>query len=139
MRAKLAHMTNTYTSKSWEEQIVAGEDGAPRFAHAHASFEYHGTLEGTSTCDMLLYYAGEGYDGGQTTSPGYEFFEGTLDGRAGSFITRHEFGYDASGIRDTFTVVPGSGTGELAGLTGSGTAASGMHADAVDYTIEYSL
>jgi hypothetical protein len=136
MTSRLRAMTNTYSAKSWDEQIVSGAQEGPRIAHAHVTFEYRGLLDGTSTCEMLLYYAGAGYDNSGLTSPGYERFEGAVDGRTGSFIARHEVSYDARGIHDSWTVVPGSATGELTGLTGTGSASAAMGQDTISYTFE---
>lgn len=128
-------MTNTFTMRSWDEKIVDGPEDGPRFAHAHVTFAYTGIIEGTSVCDFLLYYAGEGYTGSGQTAPGFERIDGTVDGRKGSFVIRHEVGYESHGVAGTFTVVPGSGTGELAGLSGGGTI-SGT-SETMDYTFDY--
>ncbi|GLY41739.1 hypothetical protein Amsp01_077620 [Amycolatopsis sp. NBRC 101858] len=130
---------NAFTMKNWEENIVSGTEGGPRVAYAHASMAYDGVIEGESICDLLLYYAGEGYDSGKTTSPSFERFAGKVDGREGTFIVKHEFTFDAQGIASTFSVVPGSGTGELAGLTGSGTVGGAMGEEKMGYTFEYTL
>jgi hypothetical protein len=139
MPGRVTIMTNTFTMGSWDEQLVAGEGSAPRFAHAHTTSVYTGVIEGESACDYLLYYAGEGYDGHGTTSCGMERVEGSVDGRKGSFVIRHDIGFDAERIRGTWTVVEGSGTGELAGLAGRGTMSSPMGGRSVDYTFEYTL
>jgi hypothetical protein len=130
---------NAFTMKSWDETIVTGEEGAPRVAHAHAIMRYAGVIDGESSCDYLLYYAGEGFDGGGNTSPGFERIEGSVDGRKGSFVIRHEVGYDRNGIQGTWAVVEGSGSGELTGLTGTGTAVGEMGQETVSYTFEYTL
>jgi uncharacterized protein DUF3224 len=130
-------MTDTFTVRDWDEKIVSGGETEPRFAHAHVTCDYSGVIEGRSTCDFLLYYAGEGYEGDGQAAPGFERFEASVGGRKGSFVIRHEVGYSAAGVRGTFTVVPGSGTGELAGLTGTGTVwgqSRTMH-----YTFDYQL
>ncbi|GAB3166903.1 DUF3224 domain-containing protein [Amycolatopsis stemonae] len=125
--------------KNWEEKIVSGTEGGPRVAYAHASMAYEGVVEGESICDLLLYYAGEGYESGKTTSPSFERFDGKVDGREGTFIVKHEFTFDAQGIASTFEVVPGSGTGELAGLTGRGTVGGAMGEEKMGYTFEYTF
>lgn len=126
--------TGSYTTTGWDEQVVSGAGDGPRYAHVRATFTYTGVIEGTSTCDYLLYYDGAGYDGAGFAAPGLERIEGSVHGRRGSVVLRHEVTYGADGIRDTFTVVPGSGTGELAGLCGSGTGASTT--GTVPYTTE---
>ncbi|WP_370946865.1 DUF3224 domain-containing protein [Amycolatopsis sp. cg5] len=133
---------NTFTPKNWDEKIVSGTEGSPRVAHAHVTFTYTGVIEGESVCDYLLFYPGEGFDGRGTTSPGLERIEGTVDGRAGSFVIRHEVGFDLKGVHGSWTVVPGSGTGELAGLSGGGEASGTVgstDSQTMSYTFEYSL
>jgi hypothetical protein len=130
-------MTNTFTMKTWDEAIASGPENGPRYAHAHVTFEYTGLIQGASTCDFLLYYAGEGYEGDGQTAPGFERIEGSVDGRKGSFVIRHEVGYEAHGVQGTFAVVAGSGTDELAGLTGNGAVAGAS--ETMNYTFEYSL
>ncbi|WP_340684405.1 DUF3224 domain-containing protein [Amycolatopsis coloradensis] len=130
---------NTFAMKNWEESVVSGTEGAPRVAYAHATLAYSGLIEGESVLDYLLYYAGEGYDGGDTTSPGLERIEGSVDGRKGSFVIKHDTGFDTQGIRSAFTVVEGSGTGELAGITGSGTTTGALGEPTMSYTLEYAL
>jgi len=131
--------TNTFVPTSWDETIVSGGEDGPRVAHAHATMRYSGVIEGESVVDSLLLYIGPGYDGGGQTSPGLERVEGSVAGRAGSFVIRHEVGFDPSGVAGTWTVVPGSGTGELSGLTGQGTIRGAMGTDSMDYTFEYSF
>jgi hypothetical protein len=138
MTVRLPSM-NAFTMKNWEEKIVSGAEGGPRVAYAHATMAYEGVIEGESVCDLLLYYAGEGYESGRTTSPSFERFEGKVDGREGTFVVRHEFTFDAQGIASTFSVVPGSGTGALAGLTGSGTVGGAMGEEKMGYTFEYAF
>jgi hypothetical protein len=66
MTVRLLSM-NAFTMKNWDEKVVSGVEGEPRVAYAHASMTYEGVIEGESICDLLLYYAGEGYDSGSTT------------------------------------------------------------------------
>jgi hypothetical protein len=138
MTVRLSSM-NAFTMKNWEENVVSGLPDGPRVAYAHASMAYEGVIEGESTCDLLLYYAGEGYDSGSTTSPSLERFDGKVDGREGTFVVRHEFTFDAKGIASTFNVVTGSGTGALAGLTGAGSVGGAMGEEKMGYTFEYTI
>ena len=47
-----------------------------------------------------------------------ERFHGDLDGRAGSFVMQHTATADAESSVASVTVVPGTGTNELDGLSG---------------------
>ncbi|MFD2494547.1 DUF3224 domain-containing protein [Amycolatopsis jiangsuensis] len=126
---------NTFTVTKWDEHLASGVEGGPRVAAVHAAMAYDGEFEGESIGDYLLYYPGEGYDGGTTTSPGFERFDGTLDGRRGTFVVRHDWSFDPKTVRSAFTVVPGSGTGDLTGLTGTGT----VHGTLADGTTTYTF
>lgn len=127
---------NTYTVRSWDEHVVSGPEDGPRYAHAHVTFDYTGIITGTSHCDYLLYYAGTGYESPER-APGLERIDGSVDGRKGSFVIRHDVAYGADGISDTWHVVDGSGTGDLTGLRGSGTA--GGASQTVPYTFDYTV
>lgn len=128
---------NIFTVESWDEKVVDGPEDGPRYAYVHATATYRGVIEGTSTFDYLLYYAVEGYDGDGQRAPGFERVVGSVDGRQGSFVIRHDVAYGPDGISDEWSVIPGSGTGELAGLTGSGTAKGASQT--IEYAFEYSL
>ncbi len=94
----------------------------------------HGALEATGHGEMLT--AGTEVQG----SAGYVAIEritGTLDGRAGSFALQH-LGVMTRGVGEmSITVVPDSGTGELAGLAGKLTIhiIEGKHSYDFDYTL----
>ena len=95
---------------------------------------FRGDLEATSKGQMLS--AGTDVKG----SAGYvaiEHVTGTLHGRSGAFALQHS-GTMARGTPAlSVTVVPDSGTGQLAGIEGSMEIiiADGKHAYALDYTL----
>ena len=96
--------------------------------------QYHGDLDATGKGEML--YAG----GPGKGSGGYVAIEqvsGTLQGRSGSFVLQHSGTMTPGATHMTITVVPDSGTGQLAGMTGSLTIKidNGQHF----YELEYSL
>ena len=129
---------NTYRVSGWEENVVSGEETGPRYAHARARMAYTGVIEGESTVDYLVFYSGTGYVSDHP-SLGLERIEGSVAGREGSFVIQHEVDFDATGITGRWTVLSGSGTGELAGLSGTGTI-GGKHGETdLPYTFEYSF
>src|SRR5437899_3211622 len=79
----------------------------------------------TSVSSLLrstpLFTAAFDQEAGVGTYVAMESFEGSVHGRVGAFNFAHAattHGSDRSG--EYFTIVPGSGAGELAGITGSG-------------------
>jgi hypothetical protein len=78
--------------------------------------QFSGALTGTSKGQML---AGMTAVAGSAAYVALERVNGTLNGRQGSFILQHN-GTMAGGKQELrITVVPDSGTGDLAGLAGT--------------------
>lgn len=79
----------------------------------------------------------------QNTSTGtylaMESFEGSINGRAGTFNFAHSTSTNGTDpIAPFFVIVPGSGTGELAGITGTGSIdidPDGIHRISFDYEL----
>ena len=81
------------------------------------SKQFHGDLEGTSAGEMMSV---EGEVEGSGAYAAIERFTGTLRGRKGSFALIHNGTMRRGGeFSMIIRVVPDSGTGELAGLTGT--------------------
>jgi Protein of unknown function (DUF3224) len=96
--------------------------------------QFHGDLEATSKGEMLA--AGTSVKG----SAGYVAIErvsGTLHGRRGTFVLQHSGTMTRGAPGLAITVVPDSGTDELAGLAGTMmiTIADGKHSYDFDYTL----
>jgi hypothetical protein len=95
---------------------------------------FHGDLEGSSSGQMLS--AGTAVKG----SAGYvaiERVEGILEGRRGSFVLQHSGTMTRGAPALIISVVPDSGTGELAGLAGTMAIiiANGAHSYEFEYTL----
>jgi hypothetical protein len=95
---------------------------------------FSGGLSGGSDGEMLT--AGSPASG----KAGYvalERFQGTLDGREGSFVMQHSGIMDSGREQLDIHIVPDSGTGQLAGTRGSATIVrtGGKHF----YTLSYTL
>jgi Protein of unknown function (DUF3224) len=101
---------------------------------ARATFNktFHGELSGTSLVQFLSVRAGE-----HAAYVALERIEGTLGGMAGSFVVTHKALASVEAKSLVIEIVPGTGTGALAGIAGT------MLIDIVDkqhfYTVEYSL
>jgi hypothetical protein len=107
--------TGSFTIKSWDEQPFAEVEGAPKLTQARVTTTYGGDLDGEGTSTLVM-----AYDGDDASYAGYERVVGSLGGRPGSFVLRLGGGFEQGAARTTWTVVEGSGTGELAGLQGEG-------------------
>jgi hypothetical protein len=107
--------TGSFTIKNWDEQPFAEVEGAPKLTQARVTTTYTGDLDGEGTSTLVM-----AYDGADASYAGYERVVGSLGGRSGSFVLRLAGGFEQGAARTDWTVVEGSGTGELAGLQGEG-------------------
>jgi hypothetical protein len=127
----------TRASGTFEVKLNPLETSSPQdanFGRLSMDKQYHGDLEGTGKGEMLS--TGTAVQG----SAGYVAMErvaGTLHGRSGSFALQHSGTMTRGAPSLTITVVPDSGTGELAGITGTLLIhiADGKHSYDFDYTL----
>jgi hypothetical protein len=124
------HAQGTFTVKM-TPMTPAMAEGVSRFS---IDKEIHGDLDATSKGEML---AGGDYLKGAAGYVAIELVTGTLAGKHGSFALQHSATIDATGQKLTVIVVPGSGTGELAGIAGTFTItiAGGVHSYDLEYTL----
>lgn len=108
-----AHATGTFEVKVKPLTADNAEWGA--FGRLSIDKTFRGDLEGTSMGQMLAEGDGKGASGGYVA---LERVSGTLGGRKGTFVLMHTGTLVDRKPEMTITVVPGSGTGELAGLVG---------------------
>jgi uncharacterized protein DUF3224 len=123
-----------FTIKAWDEQPYAELDQAPKLTHARVTTTYGGDLEGEGTSELLMVY-----DQADATYAGYERVVGSLGGRSGSFVLRLDGGFEDGAARTTWTVVEGTGTGDLAGLRGEGGYLAKQGEPEVAYELRWSL
>ena len=117
---------------SWNETAHDETAGEHKLTAVHARNRYSGDWEGESSLHLLMVYVGDQ----AVHYTGLERVTGSLGGRRGSFVLKHEGIFEDGLAKTAWTVVPGSGTGELAGLSGTGGFASG-HAEESPVTLDY--
>jgi hypothetical protein len=103
--------------KSWDEKPYRELADGQKYTRADVVHN-HDSLDAAS--ESLMYYAPDG----STTYVGLMHISGNLDGKSGSFALRSTGTYDGTTARTEYVIVPGSGTGELAGITGTGESVS---------------
>jgi len=108
--------TGTVQVSDWEESAYAEAEGQAKLARATSQAVFGGELEGSGRCEWLLTYPAEG----PASFVGVQSFDGSLSGRAGTFVLELRGVFDEQGPHVSWSVVPGSGSRELAGLTGTG-------------------
>ncbi|MFN8587597.1 MAG: DUF3224 domain-containing protein [Candidatus Eisenbacteria bacterium] len=91
-------------------------EGAPPFGRFALDKRYHGALDATAKGEMI---AAMTEVKGSAAYSALEVVDGALDGRRGTFVLQHTGVMDRGAPSLRITVVPDSGTGELAGLAGT--------------------
>ena len=104
-----------FTNDRYDEEPYGEADGA-EVSRVHISRTFTGDLEGSSAAELLIAKSDGG--GGYV---GHDRITGTLQGKTGGFVFQHTGLMGPEGVTNTGTIVPGTGTGELEGITGDGT------------------
>ena len=95
---------------------------------------FSGDMVGSSEAQMIAAFTGTPGSAGYVA---IEHFEGTVGGMSGSFVLQHSGVMDRGNARLTVTIVPDSGAGELAGISGTLEIDNdqGQHTYVLDYEI----
>ena len=112
-------MTTLHAKGTFEVTVkpvaTADAEGADRIKRMTLDKVFSGDLTGTGKGEMLA----SGSPDGSGAYVAIEQVMGTLGGRRGGFVFQHGGTMTQGAAQLTITVVPGSGTGELAGLAGT--------------------
>ena len=91
------------------------QDGL-RLNHNVVRKEFSGDLVGVSEAQMITAYTATAGSAGYVA---IEHFTGSVGGRSGSFVLQHSGLMNKGDGQLAVTIVPDSGTGELAGISGT--------------------
>ena len=132
------HGKGTFEIKSWDENTWDGKPhkdvkGAKQ-TYAIVKQLFHGVIDGESEAHSVMTYR----EDGSANYVGLQTVVAKIGDRSGTFVMQSVGAYDPNtGIAETaLTIIPGSGTGQLKGLTGKGSYTA-THADQQPYTLDY--
>jgi Protein of unknown function (DUF3224) len=124
--------TGTFELASWDEQPVVDIEGGGKLTRASVKQVFSGDIEGDAVVEWLMCYRED-----QTADfVGLVRVAGQVGGRAGDFVLRTLGTFDGEIAKGDWSVIPGSGTGELRGLRGEG-GFSAPHGSRASTTLEY--
>jgi hypothetical protein len=109
--------TGTFTIQNWDEKPYEELEDGRKLTHASVTQAFAGDVEGEGAVEWLMCYRPD-----QTADfVGLQRIVGQLEGRSGSFdLVQTEGTFDGKVAKGRLSVVPGSGTGDLEGLRGTG-------------------
>lgn len=123
----------SYQVTGWDEQAFHEADSA-RLTKAHFTNTFSGDIQGDGSADYLMAYPSDTY----ASFVGLQRVDGSVGGRAGSFVLQATGVFEAGKAKAEWFVVPDSGTGDLKGLKGKGGYQSG-DAGSAEVTLNYSF
>jgi hypothetical protein len=133
MAGTTTQATGAFTVKHWDEGPYAELEEVPKLTHTRVTNSYVGDIAGEGTSESLMFYRDEAF----ATYFGMERVVGTVGGRSGSFVLKGTGTFEEGAATTTWTVVAGSGTGELRGLRGDGGYVARHGESEVAYTLDY--
>src|ERR1700737_1946023 len=101
--------------KDWQGK-PAGPAAGPKVTRATVKQKFTGDIKGTGTTEYVMVYR----PGKTAEYSGVQVIKGTLGIKKGSFALLVRGQYDGKAAVTKWEVVPGTGKGDLKGLTGKG-------------------
>ena len=123
-----------FAIKSWDEKPYSEGQDLPKMTRASVSKTFTEDIEGEGQVEYLMMYRADG----TATFVGLERITGRIAGKSGSFVLQRTGVFENGQAKESYSVVPGSGTGQLLGLRGEGRSAVGHgseHPFALDYEV----
>jgi hypothetical protein len=123
-----------FAIKTWDEKPYSEGPELPKLTRASVTKTFTGDIEAEGSVEYLMMYRGDG----SATFVGLERVVGRIDGKSGTFVLQRSGVFEGGLAKESYSVVPGSATGELRGLQGEGTTAVGHgmeHPFALDYEL----
>jgi Protein of unknown function (DUF3224) len=123
-----------FAIKSWDEKPYTEGQDQPRLTRASVTKTYTGDIEGEGHVEYLMMYRSDG----SATFVGLERVVGRIGGRTGTFVLQRTGIFESGQAKESYSVIPGSATGELQGLVGNGSSAVG-HGMEHPFTLSYEV
>ena len=123
-----------FAIKNWDEKPYSEGPDLPKLTRATVTKTFTGDLEGEGNVEYLMMYGSDG----TATFVGLERITGRIAGKAGSFVLQRTGTFEGGQAKESYSVIPGSATGELRGLRGNGTSSVG-HGMEHPFVLEYEL
>ena len=123
-----------FAIKNWDEKPYSEGQDLPKLTRATVKKTFTGDIAGESQVEYLMMYRSDG----SATFVGLERVTARINDKAGTFVLERRGVFEGGLAKETYTIVSGSGTGQLRGLRGEGTSAVG-HGMEHPFTLVYEL
>ena len=123
-----------FAIKTWDEKPYSEGPDQPRLTRATVTKTFTGDIDGEGHLEYLMMYRSDG----SATFVGLERIVGRMGDKSGSFVLQRLGVFEGGLAKESYSVIPGSGTGDLQGLRGDGSSAVG-HGTEHPFTLVYEL
>jgi hypothetical protein len=110
-----------FAIKTWDEKPVSEGNNLPKLTRANVARTFTGDIEGEGHVEYVMMYRADG----SATFVGLERVVGRIDNKTGTFVLQRIGTFENGEAKESYSVVPGSATGDLLGLKGDGHSAVG--------------
>jgi Protein of unknown function (DUF3224) len=107
---------SSFKIESWNEDPYVDGDGSAKLTRASVKQRFEGDIAGEGEVEWLMCYRSDA----TADFVGLQRVVGRVGGREGTFVLQSSGTFDGKVAAGPLTVVAGSGTGGLEGLTGHG-------------------
>ncbi len=124
-----------FAIKSWDEKPYSEGTDLPKLTRASVTKTFTGDIEGEGHVEYLMMYRSAEW----ASLVGMERITGRIGDKSGTFVLQRTGVFEDGLAKETYHVVPGSGTGGLRGLRGEGKSSVGHGNDLpmhLDYDFE---
>lgn len=123
-----------FAIKTWDERPYSEGQDQPKLTRASVAKAYTGDLEAEGQVEYLMMYRSDG----SATFVGLERIIGRIGDKTGTFVLQRTGEFEGGQAKESYSVIPGSGTGDLRGLLGDGSSAVG-HGMEHPFALRYEL
>ncbi len=124
----------TFEIQEWDEKTYQQLDGGGKLTEAKVTQKFTGDIQGEGKVIWLMAYP----DPKTATFVGIQRVVGSIGGKKGSFLIQTIGDFDGKTAKGNWSLIAGSGTDELAGITGEGSFGA-PHGSTAEYQIDYEL
>ena len=123
-----------FAIKGWDEKPYSEGQDLPKLTRATVTKTYTGDISGDAQVEYLMMYRNDG----TASFVGLERVTARIGDKSGSFVLQRIGAFEGGQAKESYSVVPGSGTGDLRDLRGDGSSSVG-HGLEHPFVLSYEL
>jgi hypothetical protein len=128
----MTRATGTFQVQGWDENPYDTSEDGSKLTRAEVTQGFQGDIEGDGAVQWLMAYRPDG----TAHFVGLQRITGTIGERRGAFLVETTGEFDGTVAKGEWTIIEGSGTEGLAGISGRGRFGA-PHGSEAEYELDY--